>query len=349
MPEEPISLARRHLRDGAVVPRTRWLGAALGLCALVLCSGVAMSVELQGHRGARGLWPENTLAGFEQALRIGVNVLELDVGLSKDDVPIVTHDPQLSADIARDASGQWLSGPGPILRHTSVAKLSTYDVGRLRPGSRYAKRFPEQRTVDGQRMPRLSEVFELVGRLGASHVRFNIEMKLKPGPSALYADPDTFARAVLGAIDAADMRARVSVQSFDWRALDAVRKLAPNTHLVALTAEQSWLDNLARQQPGPSPWTAGRDLDDVGGSVPQLVALFGAATWSPYWRDIDRTAVAEAQELGLKVVVWTVNEESDIRRVLDLGVDGIISDFPGRVRQVFTERGLALPPTVVVK
>ncbi len=306
----------------------------------------AAAVEIQGHRGARGLWPENTLAGFEGALRIGVDVLELDVGLSRDGVPVVSHDPTLSPERTRDANGEWLDSEGLVLRQTSAAELQTYDVGRLRPDSRSARRFPRQAAVDGQAMPRLRDVFKLVERLGAEHVRFNIELKLRPEPAQWFADPKTFARAVHNEIKAAGMERRVTIQGFDWRALVAMRDIDSSIELAALTVEQSWLDNLARGQAGASAWTAGFDLDAHGGSVPRLVHALGAKVWSPYWREVSAQLLAQAHELGLTVSVWTVNDPADIEAMLDLGVDSIISDFPDRVRTSLARRKQRLAPQV---
>ena len=335
----------RSLRPLTLCKRAAVIAAAL----IVLLSTSAPALEVQGHRGARGLWPENTLAGFEAALRIGVDVLELDVGLSRDGVVIVSHNPRLSPDLTRDAQGKWLSGEGPLIRHSSAEELRAYDVGRLRPGSRAAARFTEQVAVDGQRLPKLREVFELADRLGAAHVRFNIELKLRPAPADWFADPDTFARAVVGEVEAARMHDRVTIQAFDWRALVATRRVAPGLPLAALTVEQSWLDNLARGQAGASAWTAGLDLDAYGGSVPRLVHALGAGIWSPYWREVTADSLAQAHGLGLTVSVWTVNKMADIEAMVDLGVDSIISDFPDRVRSVLAQRALTVPPRIAAR
>lgn len=326
-------------------PSCQWRQLAIFVVLTALSTGVA-AVEIQGHRGARGLWPENTLAGFEGALRIGVDVLEMDVGLSRDGVPVVSHDPTLSPERTRDASGQWLDSEGLILRQASAAELQAYDIGRLRPGSRSARRFPQQAAVDGQKMPRLRDVFALAERLGAEHVRFNIELKLRPEPAQWFADAKTFARAVHGEIKAAGMEQRVTIQGFDWRALVAMHDIDPSIELAALTVEQSWLDNLARGQAGASAWTAGFDLDAHDGSVPRLVHALGAKVWSPYWREVNAQLLAQAHALGLTVSVWTVNDPADIEAMLDLGVDSIISDFPDRVRASLARRKQRLPPQV---
>jgi glycerophosphoryl diester phosphodiesterase len=136
---------------------------------------------------------------------------------------------------------------------------------------------------------------------------------------------------------------RASVQSFDWRSLMRLRERAPALPTVALTAQQSWLNNVE----DPS-WTAGLKMADHDGSVPRLVHATGARTWSPHHADLSAEALLEAQALGLRVVVWTVNEPAQIDRLLAMGVDGIISDYPDRVRDAMARRGMALPPALDV-
>ena len=323
----------------AWAPHLTGLPGALAV-ALTVC---LVAVEVQGHRGARGLWPEHTAVGFRGALGIGVDVLELDVGLSRDAVPVVHHDPRLSADLTRDAHGEWIEAPGPALWHSLWSDLRAYGIGRARPGGRTARRCPAQRALDGQSLLRLADVFDLARRVGAESVRFNIELKLQPGLSDEFPDPDRFAKAVIAQVGAAQMSARVTLQSFDWRALLAARRIDPQVHLAALTVQQSWLDNIGRGQFGSSPWTAGLDVDDYDGSVPRLVHALGAAVWSPYYRELSGADLELAHRLGLVVSVWTVNKPADIAKMLDLGVDSIISDYPDRVRAVLAQRGLPLP------
>jgi glycerophosphoryl diester phosphodiesterase len=301
------------------------------------------AVQLHGHRGARGLAPENTLAAFRRALAVGVDVLELDVGMSADGVPMVSHDSRLNPALARDAQGRWVDEPGPLLRALDLRELQRYDVGRLRPGSRYAAGFAQQQPVDGERIPTLAQVLALGRQPGAQHVRFNIETKLSPLDPGATASVAAMTDALLAEIDRAGMAERCIVQSFDWRTLARVRHRAPAIPTAALTAEQSWLNNVADPR-----WTAGLALADHGGSVPRLVHALGAQIWSPHHADLTPERLAEARALGLQVVVWTVNAGPDIDRMLDWGVDGIISDHPQRVRALLARRGLPLAPEVVV-
>lgn len=311
----------------------RALAAALALAVAPVCA-----FDLQGHRGARGHAPENTLPGFAGALRIGVDTLELDLGLSRDGVLLIAHDMRLNPNITRDASGQWLSAPTPSLHSLDLASVQSHDVGRIKPDSAYARSFATQRSVDGARIPTLDALFEQVKRWGAKGTRFNLETKLDPLQPELSAPPEAFVQTLLAVLRRQDMQARVSVQSFDWRSLKIVQRLAPHIPTVALTAQQSWLDNLSDAR-----WTAGLKLAEYGGSVPRLVKASGAAVWSPYFGDLSQAALQEAHALGLQVVAWTVNEPVQIERLLDWGVDGLISDYPDRVRTAMTKRGMALP------
>ena len=279
----------------------------------------AQAFDLQGHRGARGVAPENTLPGFAAALATGVATLELDTGVTRDGVVVVHHDRRLNPDIARGPDGRWLEAPGPLLRELDFGKLRRYDVGRLRPGSDYAARFPEQSPADGARIPRLAELFALVRKAGNEAVRFNIEAKISPAAPAETLPPEAFARALVAEIRAAGMAARTTVQSFDWRTLHAVEREAPEIATAYLTGRRR------------------------GASQPQAVRAAGGRIWSPNYEELDSAAMIEARALGLKVVPWTVNEPGFIERFLDLGVDGIITDYPARVRAELARRGMPLP------
>jgi glycerophosphoryl diester phosphodiesterase len=295
------------------------------LAALALGQAcAAQAFDLQGHRGARGTAPENTLPGFAAALAVGVATLELDAGVTRDGVVVIHHDRRLNPDIARGPDGRWIEAPGPLLRELDFKALRRYDVGRLRPGSEYAARFPEQAPADGARIPRLAELFALVRKAGNDEVRFNIETKISPAAPAETLPPEAFARALVGEIRRAGVAARTTVQSFDWRTLHAVERAAPEIATVYLTGRRR------------------------GGSQPQAVHAAGGRIWSPHYEELDSAALIEARGLELKVVPWTVNEPGFIERLLDLGVDGLITDYPERVRAELARRGMPLPaPTPV--
>ena len=300
-------------------------------------SSDANAFDLQAHRGGRGLAPENTLSAFTNALRLGVTTLELDTVLTADGVVVISHDAVLNPDLTRGPDGAWLDGPGPAIRSLTLAQLKRYDVGRLKPGTRYAQGQPEQRPVDGERIPTLDELFALVKQRGDTQVRFNIETKISPLLPGLTPEPQAFVEAVLAVIRQHGMEQRVTLQSFDWRTLKVAQQLAPYLLRVHLSSQQSAGNNLADPR-----WTGGLNLADHG-SVPRLVKAAGGTVWSPHFGDVTEDLVKEAQALGLPVVVWTVNEPAQIDAMLALGVDGIISDRPDRVRSAMEARGMALP------
>lgn len=334
----------------------RWFAGA----AVVLVASAAGAeartrpFDLQGHRGARGLAPENTLAAFATALAIGVTTLEMDAAITRDGIVVISHDPALNPDLARDAGGEWLGRRGPLIRELAYRELAQYDVGRIKPGTDYANTFPEQVPADGARIPKLSEVFELVKRSGNATVQFDIETKVFPHAPQNTLPPEAFTRRLIEEIRAAGMASRTMIQSFDWRTLKVVREEAPEIRTVYLTSRQRFLDNVCSGpgagrpgiQPGdcqPSAWTAGVQLRDHG-SVPKMVRAAGGSIWAPFHQDLDAAMLAEARALGLAVIPWTVNEPADIAAMMDLGVDGLISDRPDRVREEMKRRGWALAP-----
>lgn len=288
-------------------------------------------VELHGHRGARGLAPENTLEAFRTALALGIDALELDVAVTADGVVVVSHDPALNPDITRTADGAFLSARGKPIRMLQFAELAGYDVGRLRPGSAYAARYPDQVPADGARIPTLAEVFALDPR-----VRFNIELKLDPSHPEETAPPAEMADRVAAAADAAGVTDRIIVMSFDWRPLRHLRRARPEIELAWLT-EADTVRHAAL-------WWDGATPAAHGGSVPRAVAAEGGPTWSPHFVDLTAALVAEAHALGLKVRPWTVNRPDDMARMIAWGVDGLISDRPDLGRAALAQAGLKLPP-----
>jgi len=271
---------------------------------------------------------------------MGVTTLELDIAITADGVAVISHEPLLYPGTARDADGRWLKEPGPRIRSLTLAEVQRYDVGRLNPDSAYGKPFATQQPVDGQRIPTLASLFALVERLGANDVQFDIETKIFPNRPDDTVSPEVFVDTLLAAIRAAGMTKRVMIQSFDWRTLALVQRLEPGLRTVYLTIESRNSNNV--QDPA---WTAGRMARDYP-SVPAMIKAAGGTIWAPNFNNIDASSAQRAHDLGLQLVPWTVNEPADMRRLIDWGVDGIITDYPDRLREVMRERGLALPPGV---
>lgn len=323
----------------------QWRGVLALAGLLALGTTGAMAFDLQGHRGARGLAPENTLEGFATTLGIGVSTLELDIAFTRDGVLTVHHDRRLSPDIARGPDGKWLEGEGPPINTLTWAELQTYDVGRLNPARNYAKRYPAQVPVDGARVPRLADLFALVKKSGNSAVKFAIETKLSPLAPDEAPAPEAFATALVAEIRKAGMEKRTQILSFDWRTLQVVQKIAPEIPTVYLSAQQRWLDNIGAG--GESPWVAGFH-HKAHGSVPRMIKAAGGTIWSVFMNDLTEALLAEARSLGLQVLVWTVNEPAAMGKFLDWKVDGIITDRPDLLRTEMAKRNMALPPATPV-
>ncbi|MBC9725415.1 glycerophosphodiester phosphodiesterase family protein [Streptomyces sp. TRM68367] len=310
--------------------------------------------DLQAHRGGIGMTTESTLEGFGKALRLGVSTLELDTQVTKDRKVVVTHDRQVSAQKCRDTAPVVPGDPmypyvGKYIKDLTLTQIRTMDCGyRQLPG------FPEQEQIKGARMVELKDVLNLVRKYRAKHVGLNIETKVEAGAPEQTAPRELFVRRVFEEIRASGIERQVTIQSFDWGALKAMHKLAPRWPLVALTN----YDFLQVGKPGASPWLGGIDADDYGGDFVRAAATVpGVKVLSPNYGFpqsgkvgdpdfrfyADRTMVAKAHARGLKVVPWTCDDPATVAALMDMGVDGVITDHPDRVRQIMAERGMRLP------
>ena len=303
--------------------------------------GKTPAFDIEAHRGGRALFPENTVTSFANALSMGVNTLELDLGVTRDGVIVVSHERGLNPDLARGADGQYVAPPGIPFVQLSLEEVKKYDVGQIRPGSAYAAQFPDQRAVPGTKIPTLKEVIGLVRKSGDPDVRLNIETKIDPSHPEESPDPERFVTRLLDLLQAEQFTDRVMIQSFDWRTLQLVQKLAPTIPTVYLTEQAGSAPTVFPDK--ASVWTAGFNPAEHGKSIPRTIKAAGGAIWSPYFGDVTPALVSQSHALGLKVVVWTVNKPADMARLIDMGVDGIISDHPDILRKAASEKGIALP------
>lgn len=264
--------------------------------------------DLQGHRFARGLFPENTLEGFDAACLLGLSSFEIDIAVTRDGIPVIHHDPALNPDTTRDPNGAWLDTTGPLIRDLSLAELQLYDVGRLRPGTAYAATYATQTPTDGARIPTLDALLRC--RPG---IRFNIELKSMPAHPDWTVSPEEMVERVLQVIDDADASDRVAIQSFDWRAPRYLRQVRPDL-------ARGWLTEPKAAHDG----------------TPDAIASEGGGHWAPHHTDLTPALLARAHENGLRVIPWTVNDPADMQRLIAWGVDGLITDWP--------DRALALRP-----
>jgi glycerophosphoryl diester phosphodiesterase len=317
------------------------LTLAVFLIPVSVWADVHPDFQVQAHRGGRALRPENTLAAFGNAVELGADTLEMDLAVTKDRVVVVSHDYMLNPLLTRGPDGQFLPEDTKILiKSLDFQQLQEYSVGEIRRGSDYWYRFRDQEPIPGEKIPSLSQVFELVDSMGADTVRLNLEIKTYPPFPEYTIEYREFVTLVLDSIRKHGFEGRVMIQSFDWRTLEVVKELAPDIPVVCLTVRSFSIDgtwyNLQPGGEGSSPWLAGLDADDFDG-VAELVHAFGADILSPYYREIDRRDVEEAHRLGLKVIPWTVDDRRVMKRLIDWGVDGIITDTPDQLLEVLGE------------
>ncbi|MFC6088307.1 glycerophosphodiester phosphodiesterase family protein [Saccharothrix lopnurensis] len=305
--------------------------------------------DLQAHRGGLGLTVEGTLAAFAKALRLGVTTLELDVQITRDGREVVTHDRRTNPAKCVDTAPAFPGDPAFPYAGRYVKDLTFAQVRTLDCGSRRLPQHPGQELSPGARMPTLAEVFALARHHRAHGVRFNIETKVEAAAPHETAPREQFVEVTHREILTSGFRRNVTVQSFDWGTLMLWRRKDRRIPLVALTQPEFL-------RPG-SPWTGGLELADFGGSVVRAVKSFGASALSPvhgnpqngvvtdpdYVPFTTRALVDEAHAHGLEVIPWTVDDKPTMNKLIDDGVDGIITDYPDRLREVMAERGFELP------
>jgi glycerophosphoryl diester phosphodiesterase len=304
----------------------------------------AKKIYVIGHRGAAGLAPENTLAAFRRACKIGIDAVEFDVLLSADGEVVVYHDFNLKPEITRTPDGKWLESTAPpAVIDLTLFELRTYDVGRLKPRTRYARRYPEQQAVDGQRIPTLREVISLYTQQCQKQIELWVEIKTTPEKPELTPAPEIVSEMVVQILREENISDRARILSFDWRNLVHVQKIAPDIPTVFLSLEGVRLNNIKSGRPGPSPWMAGFDIDDFAGSIPRAVQAAGGRYWAPYYKHVTSSNMQTARQLGIQVFVWTPDSPSEMARLIEAGVDGIITNRPDILKRILETSSSKLP------
>jgi len=240
----------------------------------------------------------------------------------------------LNADIARKPDGKWLRGDNRAINTLTISELKKYDVGRLKPGTRYAKRYPEQEPADGERVPTLVQVIELMKNHCSQATELWVEIKTNPEKPGLTPSPETVADAVVQVLRKQGFEGRSRTLSFDWRALVHVQKIAPDIPTVYLSIVGVRLNNIKPGQPGASSWMAGLDIDDFSGSIPRAVKAAGGRYWASYYKDLSSRRIQEAHELGLQVFAWTPDSRSQMQLLIEKKVDGIITNRPDILKSI---------------
>ncbi len=292
-------------------------------------------IKVIGHRGAAGLAPENTISAFARACEIGVDAVEFDILLTADRKAVVYHDFRLKPELTRTPDGEWLaSASPPAVKDLTLVDLKTYDVGRLKPDSRYSRRYPEQTPVDGERIPTLREVIRLHKKRCSAATQLWIEIKTSPEKPDLTPAPEMVAEMVIKIVREEKISNQARILSFDWRNLVHIQKVAPDVPTVYLSLEGKRLNNIKSGQRGASPWLAGLDIDDFSGSIPHAVQAAGGRYWAPYYKHVTIPEIQTAHQLGLQVFVWTPDSSPAMQGLIEMGVDGIITNRPDILKVV---------------
>ena len=277
---------------------------------MLTCQGMAQKIDIQGHRGARGVLPENTIPAFIYALDQGVTTLELDLAITKDKQVVVSHEPWISAEICLDANKNEL----PEGRDLNIYDMTYEQVKSYDCGSKMHKRFPTQEKVETYK-PLLSDVIKASERHLKSYTRYevdyNIEIKSHPqGDGKYHPDPEEFSDLVYELIDQYLPMERIVIQSFDFRVLKYWHKKYPKVRLAALVENQKSIDT---------------NLANLG---------FKPTVYSPDYTLLSKAKVANLRSRGIKVIPWTVNDTTVMKQLISWKVDGLITDYPNRAKEL---------------
>lgn len=298
-------------------------------------SGNADTIRIVGHRGARGILPENSIEGFEFALSTGIGLIEFDVALTKDEVPVIAHNHRMRGSGVRGPDGRFLNGKEPKIASLRMEEIEQFDIGKLNGSTAYGRRFPDQIQMDGVRVPRLVDLFQLISRPEYQNANLMLELKSDPDLVADDAMRERIVAIVIDYVRKAGLSARTLLHSFDWGLLAKCKRQAPDMPISFLTRVKSNADEVGED----SSKAVAPDFDSIARPIPDQVKEAGGALWCPYYKDITEEDLARARELDLCVAVWTVNELDGINTMIDLHVDAIVTDYPGRVQRRLFDRG----------
>lgn len=308
--------------------------------------------DFEPHRGGRDARPENTLYSYAYAIESGATSIECDMQFTGDGDTVMSHNPTLNPEITREKDGNRIEAGKYDIRRMTVAEIQQFNVSDIDTSTEYYKLHGKTRVnPEFAQIPTLEQVFQLVKESGNENIKLNLETKSYPDPLQKVehdgnADKKAFLKRFNELVAKYDMEDRVILQSFDWEMLKMVKETNPNITLSALVQEEpSWgkaAESLRPFDKEKSPWLGGMDIEDFKGNVVQAAKAIGADIISPYYGEISKNMVDEAHSLGMLVVPWTVNNESDMEMMYDMGVDGLISDKPWVLRSFLKKRGANL-------
>jgi glycerophosphoryl diester phosphodiesterase len=302
--------------------------------AFIVCFS-ANSITVYGHRGARGLAPENTLPAFEEALKHHVDVIDMDVVMTQGGILIAHHDLTLNPDITRTTEGHWIDEPS-IIKHLTYKQLQAYDVGRIRPKTSYAATYPSQKPYDETSIPTLQEAIRYIKKTASYPVGFQIEIKTDPTQPNLSVSSKKMMKALHRILQQENISQRTKIQAYDWRCLLILQKLNPDIATAYLTDLEH--ENILRNADPTiaGQWTGGYLLKNYNNSIPDMIHALGGTWWDAEDIEITSEQLKRAHQLGLKVAAWSWPEHTTgkdinillIKQLIAMKIDGIITDRP---------------------
>ena len=296
-------------------------------------------IKIYGHRGARGDLPENTLDSFEYLFENNINAYETDILISKDLIPVITHDFRLDPSFTKDEEGDWITDENIKIFDLTYNEISKFDVGSLNKLTRYGRRFLNQRSLENQKIPKLDELLELSSKNLSKDTIINLEIKSTPDEKNLTPNPKEMVQIVLNDIKKSNLQDKIIISSFDWRILREVKNQSPEISRAYLTFQQEKGMKIKKTIYSKSPWIDHIPLTIVY-DLPKIIKELGGSAWHPYYKDINKKAVKDAHDYNLPVNVWTVNDEYNMLKMIEYEVDGIMTDYPLKLKELCDKKNI---------
>ncbi len=290
-------------------------------------------IKIYGHRGARGDLPENTLEGFKYLFENNINAYETDILISKDFIPVITHDFRLDPSLTKDNEGNWIEDENIKIYDLTYEELLKFDVGSLNKLSRYGRRFVNQKTLENQKIPKLSELLNLSSKNISENLLINLEIKSTPDEENLTPTPEEMVKLVMQEVNKSTLQNKIIVSSFDWRTLTEMKKLYPEISRAYLTFQQQAGIKIKNTIYNRSPWMSYMPFFE-NHELPKIIKSQGGEAWHPYHKDITKKLVDISHQENLPVNVWTVNKDYDMLKMVEYGVDGIMTDYPLKLKEL---------------
>ena len=289
-------------------------------------------IKIYGHRGARGDLPENTLESFKYLFENNINAYETDILISKDFIPVITHDFRLDPSLTKDNEGNWIEDENIKIFDLTYKELLKFDVGSVNKLSSYGRRFINQKKLENQRIPKLSELLEMSSKNKSEKLLINLEIKSTPEEENLTPEPEDTVKLIMNDINESSLKDKIIVSSFDWRTLSVIKNQYPEIPRAYLTQHLTGI-NINQTIYNRSPWLSFLPYYEDH-ELPKIIKSQGGKAWHPYRKDITKKLVDISHQEELPVNVWTVNKEYEMLKMVEYGVDGIMTDYPLRLKEL---------------